>query len=194
MYIDALMKSLGKQYYVGLLNAAALYGSSHQQPQEYFVCTIPPAHRENTKKGIRINFFTKNTIPDQLLELKKNEMGYFKVSSPELTAADIIQFEKRIGGLNRAVTVLNELLDSIQIQRITAKFVQAVPAATLQRLGFILEYILHRQKMADALFETSKNAGLNFFRIALKQGRSVKGYRSENRWKVVSNISLELEE
>ena len=34
LYVDDLMKYLGKEYYVGLLSAAALLGSAHQQPQQ----------------------------------------------------------------------------------------------------------------------------------------------------------------
>jgi len=34
VYIDQLMTYLNREYYIGLLNAAAFYGASHQQPQE----------------------------------------------------------------------------------------------------------------------------------------------------------------
>ncbi|MDD3494530.1 MAG: type IV toxin-antitoxin system AbiEi family antitoxin, partial [Dysgonamonadaceae bacterium] len=33
LYINDLMKFLNRDYYVGLLNAAAYYGAAHQQPQ-----------------------------------------------------------------------------------------------------------------------------------------------------------------
>lgn len=36
-FIDELMRFCGRQYYVGLLSAAALYGAAHQQPQEFQV-------------------------------------------------------------------------------------------------------------------------------------------------------------
>ena len=39
LFIDDLMKTLGKRYYVGLISAAALHGAAHQQPMEYFVIT-----------------------------------------------------------------------------------------------------------------------------------------------------------
>jgi hypothetical protein len=37
-----------------------------------------------------------------------------KISSPALTATDLVQFEKRIGGLNRAATVINELAEVLR--------------------------------------------------------------------------------
>jgi predicted transcriptional regulator of viral defense system len=194
MYIDTLMTSLHKKYYVGLLNAAAMFGASHQQPQEFFVCTMPPAHRLNTKKGMRINFFTKKSITNSFVVEKKTQMGYFKVSSPELTAADLIQFEKRIGGLNRAATVLDELVEEIKPDRLTKEFVQYIPVSTLQRLGFVLEHILHQNAHASALYAQAMNAELQFFRIALKQGAPIRGFSSHNRWKIIQNITIEHDE
>jgi hypothetical protein len=49
------MKYLGREYYVGLLNAAALHGSAHQQPQEFTVITNTSNLRNTLKKGIKIN-------------------------------------------------------------------------------------------------------------------------------------------
>ncbi|KAA6343689.1 hypothetical protein EZS27_008633 [termite gut metagenome] len=37
LFIDNLMKSLDKPYYVSLSSAAALYGAVHQQPMRYTV-------------------------------------------------------------------------------------------------------------------------------------------------------------
>ncbi|MBR9974207.1 MAG: type IV toxin-antitoxin system AbiEi family antitoxin domain-containing protein, partial [Bacteroidetes bacterium] len=36
-FVDDLMEHLGCQYYVGVLSAAALFGASHQQVQEYHI-------------------------------------------------------------------------------------------------------------------------------------------------------------
>jgi len=63
---------------------------------------------------IHINYISKKEIPEILLESKKTESGYLKISNPALTACDLIQFEKRVGGINRVSTVLNELAESIK--------------------------------------------------------------------------------
>lgn len=39
LYVDDLMKFLNRNYYVGLLNAAAYHGAAHQQPQGYSIIT-----------------------------------------------------------------------------------------------------------------------------------------------------------
>ena len=52
LFIDDLMKSLNKPYYVGLLSAAALHGAAHQQPMEYFVIVQTPAPRSIHNKKL----------------------------------------------------------------------------------------------------------------------------------------------
>ena len=53
-YIDQLMRFLGRDYYIALLNAAAFYGAAHQRPQEYTIVTPPPSLRASKKEGVRI--------------------------------------------------------------------------------------------------------------------------------------------
>jgi hypothetical protein len=48
LFIDDLMKSLDKPYYVSLLSVAALHGAAYQQPMGYTVITQSPAPRSNT--------------------------------------------------------------------------------------------------------------------------------------------------
>lgn len=50
LFIDDIMKSLNIHYYVGLISAAALHGTAHQQPMEYFVITEKPAMRDIKNK------------------------------------------------------------------------------------------------------------------------------------------------
>lgn len=194
LYMDGLMKFLHRPYYVGLLNAAAMYGAAHQQPQEFFVVTNLPALRISNKKAIRINYVSINDVNPNLLEERKTESGYVKISSPILTAADLIQFEKRIGGLSRASTILNELAEEINIKNISPEFYNTVPVAVIQRLGYILEHIINKINLAEEIFNQCKKKELPFFRIPLKSGKKTKGYSSENRWNVIANDEIEFEE
>jgi predicted transcriptional regulator of viral defense system len=54
-FIDDLMRFRGHDYYVGLLSAAAMHGSSHQAVQVYQVI-VPRIDREIRYRGIRIQF------------------------------------------------------------------------------------------------------------------------------------------
>jgi predicted transcriptional regulator of viral defense system len=110
-----------------------------------------------------------------------------------LTAIDLVQFDKRIGGLNRAATVLNELAESINPEQITESFLQAVPVAAIQRLGFLLDVIL-KQDISRHLYDVGRKAGLEFFRIPLKTSTAKKGFPSDDRWKVIVNTQIEIDE
>lgn len=192
LFIDGLMKYLERPYYVGLLSAAGFYGAAHQQPQEYFVFTDFPVLRPTSKKNIRINYISKRMITEHHLEKIKTETGFIKVSNPALTALDLVQFDKRIGGLDRAATVLNELAEAIRPMQITENLLQEVPVTAIQRLGFLLEVIL-KKDIGKHLYDQCKKAGLEFFRIPLRTSRPGKGFSSDERWKVIANSEIEID-
>jgi len=181
-------------YYLRLLNAAAFHGSSHQQPQEYFVFTNSPVLRPTKKKNIKINYISRKDIPEELLEKRKTETGYLNISSPELTAADLVQYEKRIGGLNRAATVLNELGETIKLEKINELFLKETAVSTIQRLGYLFEKVLNNHVIADRIFHESEKLNLKFFRIPLKTLGNKKGYPTDEKWKVIVNTEIEIDE
>ncbi len=194
LYLDAFMKHLQRPYYVALLNAAAFHGASHQQPQEYFVMTGFPVLRPTRKRGLKINYISIKNFPEVLIEKHKTTAGYLNISNAALTACDLVQFEKRVGGLNRAATVLNELAEVIKPSDVSITLLQHTPVTALQRLGYLLESVCSNQALADALFECMEKAKLHFFRIPLKTAKQAKGYSSDNRWKVIVNTEIEIDE
>lgn len=194
LYLDAFMKHLQRPYYVALLNAAAFHGASHQQPQEYFVMTSFPVLRPTLKKGFKINYISIKAFPQSLIEKRKTEAGYLNISNAALTACDLIQFEKRVGGLNRAATVLNELAEVIKPTDFTDELLKHAHVTALQRLGYLLENVCSQTELADALFESIKQEKLILFRIPLKAAKETKTFSSENRWKVIVNTEIEIDE
>jgi predicted transcriptional regulator of viral defense system len=194
LYLDAFMKHLQRPYYVGLLNAAAFHGASHQQPQEYFVMTVFPVLRSTQKKGLKVNYISIKEIPESLIEKRKTESGYLNISNAALTACDLIQFEKRVGGLNRVATVLNELTEVVKPTDFTRSLIKHTHVTALQRLGYLLESVCFNNALANNLYEVMKKEELSLFRIPLKASRSTKGFSSDNRWKVVVNTKIEIDE
>jgi predicted transcriptional regulator of viral defense system len=194
IFMDSFMNYLNRPYYVGLLSAASLYGAAHQQPQEYFVITDFPVLRPSHKKGLKVNFISKSNITSRLLRERKTESGYLKVSSPLLTACDLVQFEKRSGGITRVATVLNELVEEMDPKEFDSIFFASAPVTAVQRLGYLIERVLNNEKLANELFEASKKNDLAFFRIPLKASAPTKGFSSENRWKVIVNAEIEVDE
>jgi predicted transcriptional regulator of viral defense system len=193
-YIDQLMKFLGHDYYVSLLSAAVFYGAAHQQPQETSIVTTPPSLRSTQKRGIKINFNNKATIPEQFIEKRKTPTGYLKISSPELTATDLIQFEKEIGGINRAATVLNELAESLDFKKLSAHFFEYVPIPVIQRLGYLLDVELEYHAQADDLLLQVKQYGYSFRTTPLKNRKQVTGCETNKKWKIIINEQIEIDE
>lgn len=190
LFIDGLMKYLGRNYYMGLLNAAAWHGAAHQQPQEFFVVTEFPVMRSTDKKGVRIRYISKKEIPPGLTEQRNTETGTVRLSGPLLTAADLVQFEKHIGGINRAATVLVELSEKIGATDPFHLLAEHSPVSVLQRLGYLLEHV-GRPELADVLYQNMLNKGAALFRAALKTGEPSEGFPSDERWKVIVNTEIE---
>ena len=94
LYLDAFMNELKRPYYLALLNAAAYHGASHQQPQEFFVITNFPVLRPTQKKGLKVNYISKKELPEKLLEAKKTEAGYLKISNPVLQQQTLYNTKK----------------------------------------------------------------------------------------------------
>lgn len=193
-YVDWLMKFLKRDYYVSLLNAAVFYGAAHQQPQEFSVVTTPPSLRSTKKKGTKINFNNKATILEQLIEQRKTPTGYIWISSPELTATDLIQFGKEIGGINRAATVLNELAESYDFSKLTKEFFEYVHRPVIQRLGYLLECVLEYQSQADDLYSRVEKYDISLRKTPLKNKKSIANCETNKKWKIIINEQIEIDE
>jgi predicted transcriptional regulator of viral defense system len=193
LFIDGLMKFLHRKYYVGLLSAAAMHGAAHQQPQEYFVVTELPALRPMSKRGLKINYVNKNNINNNFVEQRKTEAGYIDISSPALTALDLIQFEHRIGGLNRAATILNELVEEMKFDQWNSTLLREVSNSSIQRLGYLMQNVLDKKEHADHIYDICKEMHKKFYRTALKSKANKKGFSQDNRWKIVPNIIIEID-
>lgn len=194
LFIDSLMKYADRPYYVGLLSAAALHGAAHQRSQEFFVINQLPHLRPTTKKGIKINYIGRLDVPQIFLEQRKTEAGYVRVSNPELTAIDLLQYEKHIGGINRAATVINELADAMKPENFTMELISFAPIVMLQRLGYILDNIVGKEDMANKLYSEMQKKYPNWQRMPLKTGKSETGFSSDPKWKIVVNTEIEIDE
>jgi predicted transcriptional regulator of viral defense system len=191
LFLNAFMQELDRPYYLALLSAASLHGAGHQQPQEFFVVTGFPVMRPMKKKGLKLNYISKKEIPAALLDTRKTEARYLKISNPALTATDLIQYAKRVGGINRVATVLAELADSIQTSSFDNHLLQHVPVTALQRLGYLLDKVLDNQPLANALYMALQNHNAPLFRIPLKASAPGKGFVTDEKWKVILNIEIE---
>ncbi len=194
LYLDAFMKELNRPYYLGLLNAAAYHGAAHQRAQEFFVVTSFPVLRPTLKKGLKVNYISKNNLLTNLIEIRKTEAGYLNISNSILTAIDLIQYAKRVGGMNRVATILNELMENIKPESIRSLPIKEIPITALQRLGYLLEMVLHNQNLANELYTLLQTNHEVLFRTPLKPSSSIKGFETDEKWKVIINTTIEIDE
>lgn len=189
MFIGQLMHHLDRPYYVGLLSAAALHGAGHQQPQTFSVITENPAIRSIEQNNLNIRFPIKNKIPGAGIMQKKTLAGYINVSSPELTAIDLMTYLKLSGGIASAVAVLEELAECMTPEKVLPE--KTVPSTTLQRLGYVLEEVLQEPLLADAVGKALQSR--SYFHAPLNPSVEKSGHPISKRWKIIINTDLESE-
>ena len=80
-------------YYVGMLKAAQLHGATHQAVMEFQVVTDKRMPKIRAGRSIISFIFRKDMtlIADTLVD-HETDTGHMKVSSPELTALDLLRY------------------------------------------------------------------------------------------------------
>ncbi len=194
MFIDDLMNYLNRPYYLSLISAAALHGAAHQQPQSHYICTNMPSLRATRKSGININYISKCNLKNNFIDKKKTESGYINVSNPLLTCIDLLNYNKTIGGLNRASTIINELSDEINIDNLNSKIFDLASNADLQRLGFLWECHTAQQDLANQLFTLLEKHLKRIRSYKLTNSKPAIKDNFKNRWNINVNTIIEIDE
>jgi predicted transcriptional regulator of viral defense system len=160
-FINDLMRWEKRPYYVGLLKAAELHDAAHQAVMEFQVITN--ARLPKLRAGRSLITFHYRQRLDQLesaIEDRKTDTGTMRVSSPELTALDLLRYPHAAGGLDNILTVLTELgpkLVGAKLAILCPKFERTVR----QRLGYLLARaghsqaaeVIHASLLNDRLFQ-----------------------------------------
>ena len=117
----------------------------------------------------------------------KTPRGYLKVSTPEVTAFDLIGYSHHAGGLDNVVTVLTELAESIDSEKLVT-IAGLSPITWAQRLGYLLEKINDEgiaKRLAEALakYVAEKKPVL----ASLSPSQPHRGIRQVSRWRLLPN-------
>lgn len=186
LFIADMMNYLNREYYVGLFSASALHGAGHQQPMEFQVVTKKPALRNIKNQKLNISFYIKaNWELDQINE-KKTESGYMNVSSPELTAFDLVQYHKRIGGLSRIFPILEDLAEVMK-PSLLFKAAKTQKTSGIQRLGYLLDE-LNKVLLANSLLRL---LGDKTKVIPLSQAHKERSGVINKKWSLIINTNLD---
>lgn len=187
-FIPALMKRQSAPYYAGLLSAAQYHGAAHHRPQEFQV--VVAKNRPSIVCGaVRVAFIARKRVADVPTQKFNTPRGTIAVSTVEATAVDLVGYEHHVGGLDQVATILSELADQLDAERLIAAAGTA-PIPWAQRLGYLLEHLGFADKSNLLKTHIQQNA-----RDATPLLPSVAHDRSQrsNDWRVYVNTNVEAE-
>ena len=190
LFADDLMKSLKKNYYLGLYSAAAIHGASHQQPMESQIIIERPALRQIKNDKLSIRFFTRSKWNTADIIDKKTDAGHVKVSSPELTALDLVLYSSKIGGINRLLPILEDLAEIIKPSKLYRTAKQYNQITIVQRLGFLLDNVIGSGELSASLKKLLYES--NYKIIPLSIAHKNKEGEVNTDWKVIINTDLQI--
>lgn len=187
-FVPQLMESVGEPYYVGLLSAAQLHGAAHHRPQRFQVMTTKP--RSSIQRGkICVDFHVRKNLEQGATVVMNTLQGYIRVSSPETTAVDLVGYAKHAGGLDNVATVLADLAESLDPEKLVEE-VRKVPLAWSQRLGFLLELVEANEIVSPLLLYVQKQAT----RVApLDASLPRTGAKRSKHWQIAINTDVEID-
>ena len=197
-YIDALMRHEKRPYYVGLLAAAAAHGAAHQAVMEFQVITnklLPDIEAGRTR--IVFSYRKDMAAVSAGIEDRKTQSGHLKLSSPELTALDLVRYPRSGAGLDNIATVLSELAERLQPGKLSS-LSGAFEKAVVQRLGHLLGRLGH-PRIAEAMFAALSARGpLPWVELDPKQAGdpdlSPTPSERDERWRVIVRRPPEIDE
>lgn len=157
-YLDALMRHENEPYYVGLLKAAELHGASHQAVMEFQVITSKRLPKIRAGRSRIVFYFRKDMeAVASGFEERKTDTGTMKLSSPALTALDLVRYPQATAGLDNVVTVLADLVPKIDADQL-AVLSSAFEKPVVQRLGYLLHWLDH-DDLAAPLWQSLHSRG-----------------------------------
>jgi hypothetical protein len=187
-YLDALCAWLDRPYYLGLHAAAAWHGAAHQRPQWDAAVSTLPALRD-LAAPVALHWHARRGWPGAGIALAMVEGIPFRVSDPALTLLDLVHFQASIGGLNRQVTVIEELAESVSPQSLLPVARSYPHGPSVRRLGALLDALLPGSPLGDALWDSLEPP---FPRtLPLLPDRSVPRGAGRNRWRIGMNAEPE---
>jgi predicted transcriptional regulator of viral defense system len=187
-FIPPLMEHLHLRYYAGLLTAAQYHGAAHQRPQESQVF-LARNRRPIECGGVRVAFIARKRLTDVPVQSFNTPRGTIVVSSPEATALDLIGYADRAGGLGQVATILSELSERLDPEKLTVA-ARTAPIPWAQRLGYLLEHLGFSAK-TSALKNYVRESAMQSATL-LPQASRTHSHRNKG-WKLYVNAKVEPE-
>lgn len=187
-FVPDLMKRVRARYYAGLLSAAQYHGAAHHRPQEFQVC-VGMNRRPIECGSVRVAFIVRKRIAEVPVQPFNTPRGTILVSTPEATALDLVGYPHHAGGLDNAATVLSELTEKIDPDKLVVA-ARTSPVSWSQRLGYVLELIGSQDKIGSLrsyVRQYSKHT------VALLASGPQRRTRYNRDWKLYANVRIDRE-
>jgi len=186
-WLDEYFRLRGQPYYVGLLSAAALHGSSQQAVQVTQLITTSPT-RLIVFGRLRIYFFAKSRLEQTPLVKLRGLTAPLRVSTPEATALDLIAFSHRLGGIRQVTEVISGMEPVMSRAGLRAALTAESQTSIKQRLGYIFA-ALGFDQLAEGI-RKSLPKRLAVVDLQTHAGSDAKRTHAEEPWMVLDNIGL----
>jgi predicted transcriptional regulator of viral defense system len=187
-FVPNLLQRQGHSYYAALLSAAQYHGAAHHRPQEFQVM-LAKARRPVRCGQVRVAFIVRKRLKDVAVQSFNTPRGTILVSTPEATAVDLVGYHHHAGGLDQVATILSELAEQIDPQKLVAA-ARTAPVPWAQRLGYLLEHAGAAEKAA-ALKSFVKDSARET--VPLLPEASKEDARRDADWKLLINTDVEAE-
>lgn len=192
--IPILMKYLGAEYYVGLLSGAAYFGATHQKPARFQVISNKRIKHSLQFGQVVIELIYKDSLSHLPTQDFVVSTGYLKVATPELTAIDLFKYSNRAGGISHIATVLSELVENIDAQKLIALAENIGELCQLQRIGYVVEKIDvmdedKKDNFTTCLAEYLRKNKRSY--ISLVPNMPSRGAARCEKWKIIENTDFE---
>lgn len=187
--IDALMKHLNQDYYIGLLSAASLYGATEQQPMVFQVITNKKTRTVKLERT-SIEFHVSKHCASAIKTTLTVPTGYVKISSKEQTLVDLVRFYEACGFFSNVALVIKSLAPECDPILLEHAIEQEKTKPVLQRLGYLLE-LINFPKLADVVEKELEKRRVDY--SVLRPDFEQKTGQKMSRWKLIINDLVELE-
>lgn len=187
--IDTVMKYKKLPYYVGLLSGADYYGAAHHKPMALqLMINQRITFRKSELLGLEVH--VKKTFPEFGIEKTKLPSGYVNISSPALTALDLLAYTNACGGFNNVSQVIHDLHEKISKKDLIKCCKKYGDIQAVQRLGFLLEYFGYPKKNLEPIKTWIESKSPNFVNLAISPKKE--GQKNKD-WRIIQNEKIEVE-
>ncbi|MBI2646146.1 MAG: hypothetical protein HYW85_03820 [Deltaproteobacteria bacterium] len=163
---------------------------AHHKPQHLQVI-LPKRYFLKRLGKLKMQFLLKRHFSDIGTLTVKAAFGYYKISSPELTALDVISYENDCGGFSNVCLVIRDLIGEMNEKSLRACTKNYAIMSSIQRLGYMMEKVHAPKKLMTPLKKWIQHQSPSLIPLYSRGKR--KGSINKD-WMLIENTELEFEE